>query len=560
MFIKRISALLVCAALLSGLTASAQAVEFPDVSTEHWAYADIQKASGYGLIQGLEDGTFRPEETLNRASFVTILQRMFSWEDVLPASPSFSDVRPGDWYYAAAETARAHGVTGEETLFQPMAYITREDMAVMLVRALGYESLAGDIASLGVPFPDVTSHPGHIALSAAIGMTTGVEVDGQLLFQPDAFATRGQAAAMLSRVYERYCSTIDWLNGFYAFSSYSQISFTDEMDVVSVGWARMSYDADAGPWLNSTSSGGNDWVKPQDASTATSYFQGNGTLYTLNVYADTTQDVALPDGSRTSVLETILPDPSVRAQAVAALTDAASDYAGITIDFEGLRTDLLKADFVSFMTELRAALPSGKTLFVCVPPNDWYKGYDFRALGEVCDKVIYMVHDYQWTSVPSYQIGKPMGTTEDTSSPVTPFPDVYRALQAITDAETGVQDKRKIALQISLGTAGFQVDENGNLLSSTIYHPTQNTIAKRLLQSDTVVTYDDHTRNPAALYTTEDGSRILLWYEDARSVADKLTLARMFDITGVSVWRLGNIPAYSDVPNYDVWSAILAQR
>ena len=44
MFIKRISALLVCAALLSGLTASAQAVEFPDVSTEHWAYADIQKA------------------------------------------------------------------------------------------------------------------------------------------------------------------------------------------------------------------------------------------------------------------------------------------------------------------------------------------------------------------------------------------------------------------------------------------------------------------------------------------------------------------------------------
>ena len=171
-----------------------------------------------------------------------------------------------------------------------------------------------------------------------------------------------------------------------------------------------------------------------------------------------------------------------------------------------------------------------------------------------------MVHDYQWTSVPSYQIGKPMGTTEDTSSPVTPFPDVYRALQAITDAETGVQDKSKIALQISFGTAGFQVDENGNLLSSTIYHPAQNTIAKRLLQSDTVVTYDDHTRNPAALYTTEDGSRILLWYEDARSVADKLTLARMFGITGVSVWRLGNIPAYSDVPNYDVWSAILAQR
>ena len=48
--------------------------------------------------------------------------------------------------------------------------------------------------------------------------------------------------------------------------------------------------------------------------------------------------------------------------------------------------------------------------------------------------------------------------------------------------------------------------------------------------------------------------------EDARSVADKLTLARMMGITGVSVWRLGNVPTYSDIPDYDAWSAILAQR
>ena len=138
MLLKRLSALLLCMALLSGLSASAQAVEFPDVSREHWAYADIQKASDYGLIQGLEDGTFRPEERLNRASFVTILQRMFHWESVTPPTPSYSDVSPDDWCYAAAETALAHGVAEAGDLFQPMAYITREDMAVMLVRALGY--------------------------------------------------------------------------------------------------------------------------------------------------------------------------------------------------------------------------------------------------------------------------------------------------------------------------------------------------------------------------------------------------------------------------------------
>ena len=554
MILRRLAALSLCLVFLCSLSASALAVEFPDVSPEHWAYNDIQQASDYGLIQGLDDGTFRPEERLNRASFVTILQRMFGWESVTPETPSFTDVAPDDWYYAAAETALAHGVVDAGELFQPLAYITREDMAVMLVRALGYETLANDIAPTATSFPDVTDHAGHIALAAAFGLTTGVEVDGQLLFQPDAFATRGQAAAMLNRVYQRMQSKVDFLTGFYAFSSYSQIDLTDDMDTVCLGWARMEW-SNAGPVLNSSKTNGNDWVKPADASTATDYFRGNDTPYNLNVYADTTQNVTLADGSTTSVLEKVLPDPTARSQAVSAIAAASADYAGIVIDFEGLRTDLLKADFVTFLTELRAALPAGKSLYVCVPPNDWYKGYDYRAIGEVCDKVILMAHDYQWTSVPEGYVG-----TQAPSSPVTPLPSIYRALASITDPETGVQDRSKIVLQISFGTAGFEVDENGLLASTTIYHPAPEVIAQRLRQSDTVVTYDESARNPMALYTTEEGLRVALWYEDARSVSDKLALARMFGITGVSLWRLGTIPTEEDIPYYDVWSAILAQR
>lgn len=551
---RRLTALAVCLVFLISLSASALAVEFPDVSPEHWAYHDIQQASDYGLIQGLDDGTFRPEERLNRASFVTILQRMFGWESVTPATPSFTDVSPDDWYYAAAETALAHGVVDAGDLFQPLAYITREDMAVMLVRALGYETLANDIAPTAASFPDVTDHAGHIALAAAFGLTTGVEVDGQLLFQPDAFATRGQAAAMLNRVYQRMQSKVDFLTGFYAFASYSQIGLTADMDTVCLGWARMEW-SDGGPVLNSSNTNGNDWVKPTDSSTATDYFRGNGTPYNLNVYADTTQNVALADGSSTSVLEKVLPDAAARSQAVSAIAAASTDYAGIVIDFEGLRTDLLKADFVTFLTELRAALPAGKTLYVCVPPNDWYKGYDYRAIGEVCDKVILMAHDYQWTSVPAGYVG-----TKAPDSPVTPFPDIYRALSAITDPTTGVQDKSKIVLQISFAAVGFEVDQNGLLADTAIYRPSPETVAKRLAQAGTVVTYDESDRNPSALYTTEEGMTVRLWYEDARSVADKLTLARMMGITGVSVWRLGNVPTYSEIPNYDAWSAILAQR
>lgn len=551
---KRLTALLVCITLLCSLSASAQAADFPYTSQESWTHEDMQKATDYGLFLGLDGGALQPETILDRASFAAILQRMFGWESVTPATPSFTDLQPTDWCYAAAETARAHGVAGNETLFQPTAYLTREDMAVMLVRALGYETLSNDIAGDTPPFPDVTTHPGHIALAVSMGLTSGVEVDGQRLFQPGSFVTWGQAAAMLVRVYERYTSKLDFINGFYAFSSYSQIGLTAQMDVVSVGWARMDYDLETGPWLNSARTGGNDWVKPVDFATATSYFQGNGTPYNLNVYADTTQSVERPDGTKTSVLELLLPDPQARAKAISSLAAVSADYAGITIDFEGLRTELLKEDFVAFMTELRAALPAGKTLYVCVPPSEWYKGFDFRALGELCDKVIYMAHDYQWTKVADGYVGARVP-----DSPVTPFPKMYQALAAITDPQTGVQDKSKIALQISFGTAGFQVDENGVLADSVIYHPAPSTISTRLLQPDTVVTYDESARNPVARYTTEEGTRVLLWYEDARSVADKLTLARMFGITGVSIWRLGNVPNYAHIPNYDVWSAILAQ-
>ena len=231
---------------------------------------------------------------------------------------------------------------------------------------------------------------------------------------------------------------------------------------------------------------------------------------------------------------------------------SAADYAGITVDFEALKGADTRASFVTFLTELRAALPADKTLYVCVQPDTWYDGWDYRGIGEAADRVILMAHDYQWPSVPESYVG-----TTNTYSPVTPFDQVYEALRDLTDPDTGVADRGKLALAISFGTAGFHVDESGNLLETTIYHPAMATLAGRLNQSDTVVTYDTAARNPYALYTTEDGSRYKIWYENEQSVVDKIQLARMFGVNGVSLWRIGNIP---NADGYDVWSAVLAQR
>ena len=548
--IKRILCTVLLCVLLMVEMAPLPALAYSDTQGS-WAAEMIDRARDYGLITGYPDGSFGVGREISRAEFVTIVCRMFGWEEVTPAAPSFSDCPAGHWAYPYVETALAHDVLDAGGAFRPEDYISRGEMAEMLVRALGYDTLAQSLSQAALPFDDVTEDRGYISIAYHIGMITGIESGGALHFKPGFSAKREEAAAMLVRVYERYISRVDWLHGFYAFSSYSQIALTDEMDAVSVGWARLEYDPASGAVINSTSANGNEWVRPSDPTPATDYFQGNQTPYNLNVYADCTKTITLEDGSTTSVVEAVLSSEESRTQAAQAIAAAAGEYAGITVDFEGLKGETIKAAYPDFMAKLRQALPEDKTLYVCVQPDTWYTGFDYRALGEVCDKVILMAHDYQWTSVPEDYVG-----TTNTNSPVTPLPDIYQALVDITDEEIGVQDRSKIALAISFGTAGFHVDEEGRLLETTIYHPAQDTLAKRLAQSDTTVTYSETYRNPCASYTTEDGSRYLVWYEDAQSVSDKIQLAKLFGITGVSVWRLGNIPTYD---NYDVWAAILAQ-
>ena len=545
------SAVLVLFALLAALAAPVSAAAYTDTDG-HWAASTIEKARQYGLMVGDGSGAFYPDTYLNRASFVTILCQMFGWDAVESASPSYLDCDAGHWAYGYVEAARQHDVTDRGGFFRPDDYITREEMAIMLVRALGYDTLAQDLGDLSLPFDDVERNQGYIAIAYDIGMITGVAgPDGSLKFLPTTSAKREEAAAMLVRVYERYTSRVEWLHGFYAFSSYSQIALAREMDAVSLGWARMEYTAD-GPTLNSTSSGGNEWVKPSDSTLATSYFEQNQVPYNLNVYASAADSITLSDGTTTSTVAAVVSTPQARTQAVNALVDAASDYAGLTIDFEALKGDTLKADYVTFMEELRTALPEDKTLYVCVQPDTWYTGFDYHGLGEVCDKVILMAHDYQWTSIPTSYLG-----TANTDSPVTPFPQIYEALRDITDPVTGVSDVSKVALAISFGTAGFHIDADGRLLDTTIYHPAQDTLTARLAQADTQVTYSEHYRNPYAIYTTEDGERYKVWYENEQSVLDKIELARMFGITGVSLWRLGNITAAT---GYDVWSAVESAR
>src|SRR5690606_22420301 len=112
---------------------------FADVTAEHWASSLIQQAAAKQFIEGKSENTFAPNDTITRAEFTAILAR------ILGLSPDgaapFTDVAANAWYAPAIAAAYEAGLVNgvNDHSFAPQAGITREEMAVLLVRAMDYK-------------------------------------------------------------------------------------------------------------------------------------------------------------------------------------------------------------------------------------------------------------------------------------------------------------------------------------------------------------------------------------------------------------------------------------
>ena len=73
-----------------------------------WAAEVIEKAEGYGLMNGYPDGTFGVGKELTRGEFVAVLCRMFGWDAASPGAPSFSDCPASHWAYSYVAVSYTH--------------------------------------------------------------------------------------------------------------------------------------------------------------------------------------------------------------------------------------------------------------------------------------------------------------------------------------------------------------------------------------------------------------------------------------------------------------------
>ncbi len=545
-FIAFLLTFLIIAALpLTALASEAVPGQDPydDMPKSDWGREAVLKAREYGLMNGVSDKSFGTGRNMSRQQFVTVLVRMMGWE-LTDSGDKFSDISSAG-SRREINTAADRGVLDPGGNFRPTEPITRREMAVMLVRALGLKHLAED--SLPLPFTDVREDRGYIAVAYDIRMTNGTS---ETTFSPEGNAKREQAAAMLVRVYERYISGTTWTHGFYAISSHSQIELAKRLDAVTLGWSRMTYTG-GGAALNTTSEGGNEYRIPDGWEDVVKELGDAGVKLHLGVF--------MTDSG--SALSGLLADSAAAEDAIGQIVNEAKTLklSGVTVDFEGLYKPS-KDSFTAFVTALDHALESeGLTLYVTVMPATadgiYYDGYDYRALGEAADRVILMAHDY----APLRMEESLLHSDYYKNSALTPIASVYYSLRVLCDPATGM-DPGKAAVNLSMDADAWETDENGLLISREPIHPAVSTIAQRL-RSGARMGWSETLKNPYLTYDTESGQHIFLWYEDERSVEVKLSLARMLGVTGLSVWRLGIIP---DSPEegiyYDVASAILAKN
>lgn len=182
---------------------------FGDLS-QHWAKADVETLASKLIVAGESDTVFAPDRQITRAEFAALLVRAMGLEEKQVGS--FSDVAAGAWYSGAVGAAfQAKFINGfEDGTFRPDAPITREEMVVMIVRAmeLGGKVVQADTARLA-KFADRSAisewSQDAVSGSVAAGIIRGVSDSA---FAPEAQATRAEATVILKRALQ----SMDFMN------------------------------------------------------------------------------------------------------------------------------------------------------------------------------------------------------------------------------------------------------------------------------------------------------------------------------------------------------------
>ena len=236
-----------------------------------------------------------------------------------------------------------------------------------------------------------------------------------------------------------------------------------------------------------------------------------------------TEDGSFSNARSTMILTDPLAQSSLIDQVIA--TARAKGYRGIDVDFEFVPPEEREA-YAAFIHALRSrAAPLSLPVLVALAPKTsaeqrglLYEAHDYTLLGAAADFVLLMT--YEW----GYTYGPPMA--------VAPLPSVRAVLDyAVTEIPRE---------KIFLGIPNYGYDwplpfVQGTTRARSISNQEAIELA---LRYGVAIQYDETAHAPFFHYTDGSGTVHEVWFEDARSLADKFSLVAEYGFQGVGIWNL----------------------
>ncbi|MEM7554886.1 MAG: fasciclin domain-containing protein [Cyanobacteria bacterium P01_A01_bin.84] len=182
------------------ISQSPTSASFSDVPANYWATPFIQALVEKNIIAGFPDGTFKPNQPVQRAEFAAMIEKAFNQNVIRQLPPGgFTDV-PSDYWGASAiqrayETGFMSGYPGNE--FQPTQEITKIQSLVAITS--GLRLTASNTQNLDTYYNDASAIPEYALsnITAATESNIVVNYPNVKILSPNGILTRAEATALL---------------------------------------------------------------------------------------------------------------------------------------------------------------------------------------------------------------------------------------------------------------------------------------------------------------------------------------------------------------------------
>lgn len=196
-------------------TNDGEKVTFSDVTDADWFCSDVTTLAGMGVINGYNDGTFKPDDNVTRAEFLKLLVSLIYGDNLFVTYDAlFDDVPPTEWYSTYIATSAVYGIIDLKeygTTFEPDRPITRREVAKFITSALSVE--ADEFAT---PYADTADH--NVICLYGLGLMQGNfdPTTGARFFYPDTEITRAETSAVILRVFKLMTLGDSYVADFFA--------------------------------------------------------------------------------------------------------------------------------------------------------------------------------------------------------------------------------------------------------------------------------------------------------------------------------------------------------